>query len=352
LIAYRRKILEFHIHFGGVHIEHGLAGFLKVLRDNDIRIVYGAAFGVRENAPLVIRAGHQGRRYGSVRQGAEGRLMFLLDYMELGNNLQITRPAILVVSFGTSYNETREKTIGAIEAAIASAYPGREVRRAFTSRAVIDSIAWRDGERIDTVTEAVERLAAAGVRELTVQPTQFIGGFEYEGALAAVKPYAKHFDSVKYGKPLLDSAEDYRELTAALGAEAKGFGDGGTAMVFMGHGTGHPANAAYARLNDELRATGLSRFVAGAVKAEPGLDEVIAAVKALGLKRVLLSPLMIAAGDHANNDMAGGGRDSWKSVLEAEGFEVAVNLRGLGELPAIQAMFVRHMGEARTGEVG
>jgi sirohydrochlorin cobaltochelatase len=258
------------------------------------------------------------------------------------------RPAILVVSFGTSYNETREKCIGAIEAAVATAYPGREVRRAFTSRTVIDIIARRDGERIDTVTEAVERLAAAGVRELTVLPTQFISGFEYEGALAAVKPYTKHFDSVKYGKPLLGSAEDYRDLMAALGAEAKGFDDGDTAMVFMGHGTGHPANAAYSRLSDELRAAGLSRFVIGTVEAEPGLDEVVAAVKVLGLKRVLLSPLMIVAGDHANNDMAGGGKDSWKSVLEAEGFDVAVNLRGLGELPAIRAMFVRHVGEART----
>jgi sirohydrochlorin cobaltochelatase len=256
------------------------------------------------------------------------------------------RPVILVVSFGTSYNETRRKTIGAIESAIASAYPAWEVRRAFTSQTVINIIAGRDGEKIDTVTEAMERLTACGVRELTVQPTQFISGFEYESAIAAVKSYGKNFDSIKYGRPLLSSAGDYRDLIAVLAAEAKGFDDGDTAMVYMGHGTECPANASYARLNNELQAAGLSRFAVGTVEAEPGLEDVIASVKALGLKRVLLSPLMIVAGDHANNDMAGSGSDSWKSVLEANGFNVAVNLRGLGELPGIQAMFVRHVSEA------
>ncbi|MDR1575415.1 MAG: sirohydrochlorin cobaltochelatase [Treponema sp.] len=258
------------------------------------------------------------------------------------------RPVILAASFGTRCTEAREKTIGAVEAAIARSYPACEVRRAFTSQTVIGIIARQDGEKIDDVTEALERLAACGVRELTVQPVQFISGFEYEGVIAAIKPYGKKFDSIKCGKPLLSSPEDYRDLTAALGAEAKGFDDGNTAMVFMGHGTEHPANAAYARLNNELHAAGLSRFVVGAVKAGPGLDEVIASVKALRLKRVLLSPLMIVAGHHANNNMAGSGSGSWKSVLEAEDFDVAVNLRGLGELPGIQAMFVRHVREAQT----
>jgi sirohydrochlorin cobaltochelatase len=255
-------------------------------------------------------------------------------------------PAILVASFGTSYNETRRKTIGAIEAAIAAAYPVCEVRRAFTSQTVINIIARRDGEKIDTVTEAMERLAACGVRELTVQPTQFINGFEYESAIAAVKSYGKNFDLIKYGRPLLSSAEDYRDMIIILAAEAKEFDNGDTAMVFMGHGTKHPANGSYTRLSNELQAAGLSRFVVGTVEAEPGLEGVIASVKVLGLKRILLSPLMIVAGDHANNDMAGSGKDSWKSVLEANGFNVAVNLRGLGELPGIQAMFVRHIGEA------
>ncbi|MDR1105671.1 MAG: sirohydrochlorin cobaltochelatase [Treponema sp.] len=272
--------------------------------------------------------------------------------MESKNNHQtsvsdLTKPpAILVVSFGTSYNKTRGETIGAIESAIASAYPAREVHRAFTSKTVINIIARRDGEKIDTVTEAMERLAAWGTRELTVQPTHFISGFEYEGAIAAIKAYGKNFCSIKYGRPLLSSAGDYRDLITALAAEAKGFDDGDTAMVYMGHGTEHPANASYARLNNELQAAGLSRFVVGTVEAEPGLEDVIASVKALGLKRVLLSPLMVVAGDHANNDMAGSGNDSWKNVLEASGFNVAVKLRGLGELPGIQAMFVRHVNEA------
>ncbi|MDR2490600.1 MAG: sirohydrochlorin cobaltochelatase, partial [Spirochaetaceae bacterium] len=188
---------------------------------------------------------------------------------------------------------------------------------------------------------------ADGVKELVVQPTQIMNGFEYDDAIAEIKPYENQFTSVKYGKPLLSSAEDYKALIAAITAETKSFDDGATAMVFMGHGSEHAANSAYAKLNDELKAGGYSRYLVGTVEAEPNLDFVLAGAKALGVKRVVLSPLMIVAGDHANNDMAGEEEDSWKSVFEANGFTVAVNLQGLGEQPGVRDLFVRHVREAR-----
>ena len=246
------------------------------------------------------------------------------------------KPVILVVSFGTSYNDSRAKTIGAIEKAVAAANPGYEIRRAFTSQIIINVVAKRDGEKIDNVTEAMDRLVADGVRELIVQPTQVMNGFEYDDAIAEIKPYESRFKSVKYGKPLLSSAEDYKALIAAITAETKSFDDGATAMVFMGHGSEHAANGAYAKLGSELKTAGYTRYLVGTVEAKPDLDDVLAEAKSLGVKRVVLSPLMIVAGDHANNDMAGDEDDSWKSVFEANGFTVAVNLQGLGEQPGVR----------------
>jgi sirohydrochlorin cobaltochelatase len=256
------------------------------------------------------------------------------------------KPVILVVSFGTSYNDSRAKTIGAIEKAVASAYPDYEVRRAFTSQIIINVIAKRDGEKIDNVTEAMERLVKDGVRELIVQPTQIMNGFEYDDAIAEVKPFEPRFASVKYGKPLLSSEEDYKALIAAITAETKSYDDGATAMVFMGHGSEHPANIAYTNLNTELKAEGFTRYLVGTVEAKPDIADVLAGAKALGVKRAVLSPLMIVAGDHANNDMAGDEDDSWKSAFEAAGFSVAVNLQGLGEQQAVRDLFVRHVREA------
>ena len=256
------------------------------------------------------------------------------------------KPVMLIVSFGTSYNDSREKTIGAIEHAIAAAYPGYEVRRAFTSQIIIDKLKARDGLEIDNVEEAMERLVKDGVKELVVQPTHFMNGFEYDDTIAEIKPYESRFASIKYGLPLLISDTDYRDVVAALTEGTKQFDDGKTAVVFIGHGSEHAANAAYAKLNAALKASGHNNYIVGTVEAEPSIEDVIAAAKSLGVKRAVLSPLMIVAGDHANNDMAGDEDDSWKSVLEADGFEVAVNLRGLGEYPGIQSMFVRHVKDA------
>lgn len=257
------------------------------------------------------------------------------------------KPVVLVVSFGTSYNDSRAQTIGAIEKAVANAYPDYEVRRAFTSQIIIDKVEKRDGEKIDNVTEAMDKLVSDGVKELIVQPTQIMNGFEYDDAVKEVKPYVQKFKSVKYGKPLLDSEADYGALIEAITAETKSFDDGNTALVFMGHGSEHPANAAYAKLNAALKSAGRANYTVGTVEAKPDVADAIAAVKALPVKRVVLSPLMIVAGDHANNDMAGSEDDSWKTLFEAEGYEVTANLHGLGEQPGIQSLFVRHVKEAQ-----
>jgi sirohydrochlorin cobaltochelatase len=258
------------------------------------------------------------------------------------------KPVLLVVSFGTSFGDSREKTIGAIEQTLAAAFPGYEQRRAFTSQIIIDKLAEEDGLKIDNVEDAMKRLIAGGAREVLVQPTHVMNGEEYDSVIEAVKPFEAKFASVKYGKPLLITDRDYDEVIDAITAETKQYTDDHTAVVFMGHGTEHEANATYAKLNQKIRDKGISRYYIGTVEASPTLEDVIAEIeKTGGITRVVLSPLMIVAGDHANNDMAGDEPDSWKSVFEAKGYEVVPVLKGLGEYPGIQRIFARHAEEAR-----
>jgi sirohydrochlorin cobaltochelatase len=256
------------------------------------------------------------------------------------------KPVILVVSFGTSFNETRAKTIEAIEKNIAAAYPNYEIRRAFTSQIIIDVVANRDGIKIDNVQAAMKRLKADGIKELVVQPTHIMNGLEYDEMLAEIKPYEKNFTSIHYGLPLLISDRDYTETVAALTDATKQYQADDTAVVFMGHGTHHEANAAYAKLDGMLKSQGLSRCFVATVEAEPTLDDVIAGLAPLKVKKVVLLPFMIVAGDHASNDMAGDEDDSWKSILTAKGYSVTAVLKGLGEYPEIQKIFVRHAGDA------
>jgi sirohydrochlorin cobaltochelatase len=257
-----------------------------------------------------------------------------------------TKPVILVVSFGTSFNDSREKTIGAIEKAIAAAYPEYEQRRAFTSQIIIDRVYERDGERIDNLKEAMERLRRDGVKKVAVQPTHVMNGFEYDEMREAIRPFEKDFDRISYGLPLLASDADYMEVAEIITAETKQYNDGDSAVVFMGHGTEHEANSAYAKLDRILKDLGFSNYIIGTVEAEPSLEDVVAQLDALGVKKVTLLPFMIVAGDHANNDMAGDEDDSWKSILQSKGYTALPVLKGLGQYPAIQAMFVRHAGEA------
>ena len=257
------------------------------------------------------------------------------------------KPVILVVSFGTSYNDSREATIGAIEKAIQDANPDKEVRRAFTSQIIIDKLKDRDGLEIDNVEEAFARLVKDGVKELIVQPTHVMSGFEYDDLMAVVDANRSKFQSVKVGSPLLTTDADYNAVIEAITAATAEYDDGKTLITFMGHGTEHASNATYAKLQGMLTDAGKTNYCIGTVEAEPSIEDVVAAAKAGGYTRVVLEPLMVVAGDHANNDMAGDEEDSWKTILQNEGFEVVPVLRGLGQIEAIQAVYVDHVKNAK-----
>jgi sirohydrochlorin cobaltochelatase len=253
------------------------------------------------------------------------------------------KPVLLVVSYGTSYNEAQERSIGAIEKAIAAADPARELRRAFTSQIIIERVAKRESIRIDNVDEAMKRLVADGVKDVVVQPTNVTCGEEYDEMRAVIALYEKHFTSLRYGLPLLASDADFGEVAGIIISETRGYTAADTAVVFMGHGAAHGANAGYARLDKLLKDSGFPRYFVGTVKGAPSLDDIIAELDKLSdVKRVILLPFMIVAGIHASNDMAG----EWRATLQARGYQVELVLKGLGEYPGIRALFVRHAGEA------
>ncbi len=251
--------------------------------------------------------------------------------------------AILVVSFGTSYNESRDVTIGAIENAIADAFPQYEVRRAFTSQIIIDKLAKRDGLEIDNVQEALDRAVADGIKNLVVQPTHLMDGYEYTDLANELEEYKDSFEQIALGAPLLTSDEDFGDVIAAITDATEEYNDGETAVVFMGHGTEADSNEVYARLQEEITEAGFQNYYIGTVEAEPSLDDIVKALKdANAYTKVVLEPLMVVAGDHANNDMAGDEEDSWKSVLTKEGYEVECLLQGLGENEAVRDIYVAH----------
>ncbi len=253
---------------------------------------------------------------------------------------------LLVVSFGTSFNDSRRLTIGAIEKALQAAYPDWSVRRAFTSQIIIDHVKSRDGEVIDNVTEALDRAAANGVKYLVVQPTHLMPGFEYTDLKNELAEYADAFEQLVLSEPLLASDEDFISVEEAIVAATAPYDDGETAVCFMGHGTEAESNAVYAKMQTVLRDAGQENYFVGTVEAEPSVEDVLELVQAGNYKRVVLRPLMIVAGDHANNDMAGDDEDSWKSVFEAAGYEVECLVEGLGQLEAIQEIVRAHAGAA------
>lgn len=253
---------------------------------------------------------------------------------------------ILVVSFGTSYNQSRSLTIGGIETTIKNAYPDYQVRRAFTSQIIIDKLAEREGLKIDNVTEAMNRLVLDKVKEVIVQPTTVMNGFEYDDMIAEVMPFADKFESFKIGKYLLGDDSDYDEVTELIVKETSRFRADDTAIVYMGHGTEHEAGAIYSKLQDILTTKGYGDYVIGTVEHEPGIDYVQDALKEMGVNKVVLRPLMIVAGDHANNDMAGDEEDSWKTILTEDGYTVETVIEGLGQIKDIQDIFVRHVQDA------
>jgi sirohydrochlorin cobaltochelatase len=256
---------------------------------------------------------------------------------------------VLVVSFGTSFNNSRWRTIGAIESAMEKAFPGYDVRRAFTANIVIDHIYKRDDVKIDDLTEALDRAVANGVKNLLVQPTHLMNGFEYTDIKDELEKYKDKFETVVLGDPILTADEDYDVVIEAITkatAQYLQYPDAKTAVCFMGHGTEADSNHVYADLQAKLKEKGFNDYFIGTVEAEPSLQEVVDAVKAAGYTRVYLEPLMIVAGDHANNDMADpDDPESWYSLFKAAGIEAIPLLKGLGEFPAIQDLLVEHLKE-------
>ena len=253
---------------------------------------------------------------------------------------------VLVISFGTSFNDSRVATIGAIEAAMEKAFPGYSVRRGFTANIVIDHVYKRDDEKIDDLTEALDRAVANGVKNLLVQPTHLMNGYEYTDVKDELAKYEDKFETVVLGDPILTTDADYDAVIKAITEDTKQFLDGQTAICFMGHGTENASNHVYADMQAKLKAAGYKDYFVGTVEAEPTFQEVVDAVKAAGYKKVVLEPLMIVAGDHANNDMADpDDPESWYSLFKAAGIEPTVRLKGLGEFPAIQDLLVEHLKE-------
>lgn len=256
------------------------------------------------------------------------------------------KPVILAVSFGTSYNDNRDLSIGAVEAELQAAFPEYEVRRAFTAQTVIDILGERDTMDVNNVTEAMDRLVADGVKKVVIQPTHVMNGAEYDDVMAEIAPYADKFDAFAVGAPLLTSHEDYEAVIEALLADNEHAGSDEVALVYMGHGTHHFANATYSQLEAMMHAEGYENAFVGTVEGFPTLEVVQAQVAAYGAKKIVLMPLMVVAGDHANNDMAGDEEDSWKVILTEAGYEVECVLEGLGQNAGVRAVYVDHVKAA------
>lgn len=252
------------------------------------------------------------------------------------------KKAILVVSFGTSHQDTLEKTIQAIETEMASAFPGWIIRRAFTSGMIVKKLRASNHMAIDTVSEALDRLHGEGIDTVVCQPTHIMNGEEYDDIVADCLPWRERFASFAIGAPLLSRTADYRQLAEILSRHLPPRED--TALCLMGHGTTHFADSAYAALDYHFKDLGRGDIFVGTVEGFPDFDTLLRHVKAYAPKRVVLAPLMVVAGDHAKNDMAGDAEDSWKSVLEAAGYEVRCVLTGLGEYAGIREMYVDHAG--------
>ena len=284
------------------------------------------------------------------------------------NQDEIGENEILVVSFGTSFNNSRVADIKGIEDALQAAYPDWSVRRAFTAQIIINHVQARDGEMIDNVNQALDRAVANGVKNLIVQPTHLMHGAEYDELIGELDNYKDQFESVQVAEPLLGEVgadatvinADKKAVAEILTAEAvktAGYDsldaakEEGTAFVFMGHGTSHTAKVSYSQMQTQMKELGYDNVFIGTVEGEPeetACEAVIDAVAEAGYTKVVLRPLMVVAGDHANNDMAGGDEDSWLSMFKASGkFDsVDTQIAGLGEIEGIQQIYVEHTADA------
>ena len=278
------------------------------------------------------------------------------------NQDEIGEKELLVVSFGTSFNDSRVADIKSIEDALQEANPDWSVRRAFTAQIIINHIQARDGEKIDNMEQALERAVANGVKQLVVQPTHLMHGAEYDEMCAAIDKVRDQFDSVEIAEPMLGEVgndatvinadkEAAAKAVVAAALEESGYEstaaakDAGVAYVLMGHGTAHVAKVTYSQMATQMAKLGYENVFVGTVEGEPeetSCEAVIEAVKNAGYTTVVLRPLMVVAGDHANNDMAGADDDSWKTMFEAAGFTVNCQISGLGRIADVQALYVAH----------
>ncbi len=261
----------------------------------------------------------------------------------------IGKKELLVVSFGTSFNDNRVLTIKAIEDDLDKAFPDYDVRRGFTADIIIEHVYRRDGELIDNVKEALERAKKNGVEELLVQPTHLMNGWEYGDLVKALEKYEGSFQSIKIGAPLLTSDDDFAKVADAMVAATQDLAkDGKTAVCWMGHGTEAASNGIYAKMQTVLTDKGHKNHFIGTVEASPTAQELVELVKKAGYTKVVLRPMMIVAGDHANNDMADEkDPQSWYSVFSAAGLEVQCEVKGLGELQAIRDLLAAHAKDAK-----
>ena len=278
------------------------------------------------------------------------------------NQDEIGEKELLVVSFGTSFNDSRVADIKSIEDALQEANPDWSVRRAFTAQIIINHIQARDGEKIDNMEQALERAIANGVKQLVVQPTHLMHGTEYDEMCAAIDKVRDKFESVEIAEPMLGEVgsdatiinadkEAVAKAVVAAALSESGYEstaaakEAGVAYVLMGHGTAHVAKVTYSQMAAQMDKLGYENVFIGTVEGEPedtSCEAVIAAVKEAGYTTVVLRPLMVVAGDHANNDMAGADEDSWKTMFEAAGFTVNCQISGLGRIADVQALYVAH----------
>ena len=278
------------------------------------------------------------------------------------NQDEIGEKELLVVSFGTSFNDSRVADIKSIEDALQEANPDWSVRRAFTAQIIINHIQARDGEKIDNMEQALERAVANGVKQLVVQPTHLMHGAEYDEMCAAIDKVRDKFESVEIAEPMLGEVgsdatvintdkEAVAKAVVAAALSESGYEstaaakEAGVAYVLMGHGTAHVAKVTYSQMAAQMDKLGYENVFIGTVEGEPedtSCEAVIAAVKEAGYTTVVLRPLMVVAGDHANNDMAGADEDSWKTMFEAAGFTVNCQISGLGRIADVQALYVAH----------
>lgn len=255
---------------------------------------------------------------------------------------QLVKKAILVVSFGTSYHDTRKKTLDQIESDIDNAFPDYTIYRAYTSKVILKKLWQRDGLKIYNVIEAMQQIAAAGITELIVAPTHVINGIENDIMINDIMKFHSQIPSIKFSDPLLTTTADYHSVVQIL---MNAFADlkQDEMLIFMGHGTTHYANSAYAALDYTFKDSGYPNVCLGTVEAYPEFDSVLKNVLKKKPKRILLTPFMIVAGDHANNDMASDEPDSWRSMLDEHGYNVTCIIKGLGEYKEIRDLFIEHI---------